>query len=1338
MADWGCCSEADLRALLAGELPDRIAESITRHLENCPGCESTASRLDMQADHFLKRLRRAVHDRVGDASKAQESSEVRTTPASDAPQMAPDATIEGAPVSGSERSVGDSIPRTPPGYTIVKELGRGGMSVVYQARQKRPDRTVALKMLLYGAYASTEKRIRLLAEAEAVARLQHPGIVPVYEVAEHEGVPFLVLEYVPGGNLAQKINGRPLPARQAAEIVVVLARAIAHAHQEGIIHRDLKPANVLLTTGGQPRISDFGLAKQEQAELTASGDVLGTPSYMAPEQARGSVRLVGPATDIYALGAILYELLTGRPPFLAATVLETLEQVCAREPISPRRLNPKIPRDIDTICLKCLEKDRARRYASAQELAEDLKRFVDGRPVVARPVSAFNKAFRWCQRNPGWTAMAATLTGLLVFIVIGTSMSAAYLRMALTQSQQSLWEAYLEEARASRMSKRSGQRVRSLDAIRRALALPVPPGHALQELRTEAIASMALSDIRVSREWPGLANDTNDIDFSDDFQFYARADKEGGASVRRVADDVEVARLPGFGTKGYFSPHLSPDGTHLVVRNSGSGQGRVWRLRDAAPELRWELPEGALRSASFSLDGHLLAQIDFEGRLEFFDLLSGKRTSATSAGRVRTIAFHPNNKQFLTVTRIGDQDWCCLCELPHNGVTAKFAPGVTIRGCRWHPDGRTLAIMTSDNRVVFWDVTTGKTDRILSHPAPVIVRATFNHTGDLLVTSSDRLRCWNPRTCQQVFEMPFRPACLRFSPDDRLLACDLVMEGGLVRLHEVAVGREYISLRRGSLFGSPAVSPNGAFLVASTEDGVRLWDLTTGQELALFPGTQGTSGVLFAADGGALFTHGPQGLWCWPIHEEGEARLQIGPPQMRSLNTQGGGLSQSNDGRVLACCPGRIANDGTGQRSLRIFQSDVESCSVSPDGRYVAFGSYSGIGQPDFAVYEAASGNRVFTGPVGIEGSDVAFSREGRWLAATSGGTRLWSAESWKPHRFVGGSKPAFSPDECTLAVETGSGSIRLVDVATGQDLARFEDPEQIISESLTFSPDGTRLIATSSRALSIHVWDLRRIRLQLAEMGLDWEAPPFPAAGPSNVSSLPTVVVDPSGFAFPASTEAAAWSLAISLLPLNPEAHYRRALAHVALSNDRPERHRDAAVADFRRAVRLHPDFLSLVNRTPARTTDLNGLAWWCVSEVSDLVDAGVVLAKQAVTQDETDFNLLNTLGVALYRTGRYQDAVVTLEKSLGKGDPGMAAYDLYFLAMCHFRLGDKTKATDCMKRAIASHERNASQLGATVLQELSRFRAEAESCLRKSAPSTSSRAEPGNPALLSAPAAR
>ncbi|HEV3262371.1 MAG TPA: serine/threonine-protein kinase, partial [Gemmataceae bacterium] len=280
--------------------------------------------------------------------------------------------------------VTEPAPRHIAGYEILGVLGRGGMGVVYQARQVKLRRLVALKMILAGQHAGPEQLARFRAEAEAVARLQHANIVQIHEVGEHDGQPFFSLEFVEGGSLAHKLAGVPEPPAQAARLVETLARAIEAAHQRGIIHRDLKPANVLLTADGTPKITDFGLAKHLQDEpavskgepgvstaggLTATGAVLGTPSYMAPEQAAGKAGEMTAAVDIYALGAILYELLTGRPPFRAATVLETLEQVRTVEPVPPSRLQPKVPRDLETICLKCLEKEPGKRYPSAQELA---------------------------------------------------------------------------------------------------------------------------------------------------------------------------------------------------------------------------------------------------------------------------------------------------------------------------------------------------------------------------------------------------------------------------------------------------------------------------------------------------------------------------------------------------------------------------------------------------------------------------------------------------------------------------------------------------------------------------------------------------------------------------------------------------------------------------------------------------------------------------------------------------------------------------------------------------------------------------------------------------------
>jgi serine/threonine-protein kinase len=340
-------------------------------------------------------------------------------------------------------SVGDD-------YEILGELGRGGMGVVYRARQVRLKRLVALKMILAGVHADPQTLARFRSEAEAVARLKHPNIVQIYEVGEREGCPFFSLEYLDGGSLAIKLRGTPLTAREAAQLMQTLANAVHYAHQNGLVHRDLKPANILLTAEGTPKISDFGLAKQVDSDAgqTRTGQILGTPSYMAPEQASGDVRRIGPACDIYALGAILYELLTGRPPFRAPTVLETLEQVRSRDPVPPRQLQPSTPRDLETICLKCLQREPHKRFASAEELAEDLRRFLAGEPIRARPVSSWERAWKWIRRRPALAALSALSAFCLLALLLTSLAYNDRLQAALAQAQTHQKEAQQNAAEA--------------------------------------------------------------------------------------------------------------------------------------------------------------------------------------------------------------------------------------------------------------------------------------------------------------------------------------------------------------------------------------------------------------------------------------------------------------------------------------------------------------------------------------------------------------------------------------------------------------------------------------------------------------------------------------------------------------------------------------------------------------------------------------------------------------------------------------------------------------------------------------------------------------------------
>jgi serine/threonine protein kinase len=346
-------------------------------------------------------------DHLEPAGRSLETLPPRTAPEDAALPLAPE--TSGDPAAAAPPQI--------PGYAILDVLGRGGMGVVYKARDLRHNRLVALKMILVGAHAGKQERTRFWAEAQAIGRLRHPNIVRLYEMGECEGRPFFSLEFVEAGSLAGQLDGSPWPARKAARLVQRLARAVHHAHQCSVIHRDLKPTNVLLAADGTPKITDFGLAKQLDTSGcdTPSDAVLGTPSYMAPEQA-GRAKHVGPEADVYGLGAILYELLTGQPPFQGDTRVDILMQVVSEDPPAPRLIRPNLAADLETVCLRCLHKDPARRYPSARALANDLGRFLAARPVRARRQGPWDAVLGWARRNP---AIAILMAVVVVLFILG-------------------------------------------------------------------------------------------------------------------------------------------------------------------------------------------------------------------------------------------------------------------------------------------------------------------------------------------------------------------------------------------------------------------------------------------------------------------------------------------------------------------------------------------------------------------------------------------------------------------------------------------------------------------------------------------------------------------------------------------------------------------------------------------------------------------------------------------------------------------------------------------------------------------------------------------------------
>ncbi len=502
--------------------------------------------------------------------------------------LLPESDTRHGPVAFQAASLPADLPQIP-GYRVEALLGHGGMGVVYRAWHLGLDRAVALKMLLAGPYARTTERERFRREAQAVAALSHPNIVQVYDVGEVDGRPYFTMELMDGGNLADKTQSVPQPARQAAALMATIADAIHAAHQAGIVHRDLKPSNILLTPpvsppceggalgGCTPKVMDFGLARRLEggSGLTVSGAPLGTPSYMAPEQARGNKDAIGPATDVYALGATLYELLTGRPPFQADSPTATLQQVVADDPVPPARLNPRVPRDLETICLKCLHKEPQRRYASAEALADDLRRFERGEPIKARPVGSSERAVRWVRRRPalaGALAFGVLLATALVVTVVWwhgqrTALEAAavaYAEADLRESERLRDRGELKASSAvlQRAKDRLGEfvppelrdRLRTavdnlelvtrLDAIRLERALVKP--RALVKAPTELLGVLTMPGTQVSKDGHAFGAETSGRHYQEAFResgIGTPGDDPAEAAVRVQASPVRGALM---------------------------------------------------------------------------------------------------------------------------------------------------------------------------------------------------------------------------------------------------------------------------------------------------------------------------------------------------------------------------------------------------------------------------------------------------------------------------------------------------------------------------------------------------------------------------------------------------------------------------------------------------------------------------------------------------------------------------------------------------------------------------------------------------------------------------
>jgi serine/threonine protein kinase/WD40 repeat protein len=1226
-------------------------------------------------------------------------------------------------------------------FRILREVGRGGMGVVYEAIQLSLGRRVALKVLPFVATLDGRQLQRFKNEAHAAAQLHHTNIVPVYAVGCERGVHYYAMQFIDGQTLAaliadlRQMAGLEAPAprvaetatppvaalttersannpaffRTAARLAMQAAEALEHAHQLGVVHRDIKPANLLVDARGHPWITDFGLAQvQSDTRLTLTGDLVGTLRYMSPEQALAKQVVIDHRTDVYSLGATLYELLTLESVFAGADRQELLRQIAFEEPRPPQRLNKAIPAELETIVLKAVEKNPADRYATAQELADDLDRFLKDESIRAKRPSHWQRGRKWARRHQPivWSVVVATVVVLLLAVAmlalsnVRTREEKKRTEDALEQAQrekraksEQVWEALLAQARANYRSRSAGQRFETLATLREATQLARSldlPAEKFDELRKAAIAALALPDLYLAGPWNPFPADAGAFDFDEAHAIYARTDLQGACSIRRVADDVELHRLRGLGRPAF--PRLSRDARFVAVshgRERVSSTVQLWQVDGLTPRL--VLSEAKAYMGNFHPDGRQVALVYNDGAIRLFELPGGRQLHRLAPDALRRdvgIALHPKEPLVAGCSYVDDV--VQIRDVRTGKVVTSWPQTEGPTSVAWHPDGQTLAVGYGESSFIrLYDRNTRQPYRTLES-AQWGQHLTFNHAGDRLAAHgwNSYAELFDVGTGQKLFATVPIAGTRRFSRDDRRLAGGVL--DGKLGIWQVADGREYRTLTHKGLqakeeFFSAAVHPDGRLLAGGTKAGVRLWDLSGGNEVAFNPSSvRGDHQVLFEPSG-SLLTLGPTGVFRWPVRREsGRAagQLVVGPPERLPLPA-GCALGQSGDGRVIVTCSraagstqpyagGWVLHADRPSQPIRLDAgADLLHIAVSPDGQLVVTVTMGGLAK----IWDARDGR--FVKQLAERGAGQPwFSPDGRWLSNGLDGGRLFAVGTWEPGRRVGGAG-VFAPDSKLMALGTAAGVARLVNPATGRELAVLEGPNEATLYP-TFTPDGTKLIGLGNGKIrAVHVWDLRLIRRHLVEMGLDWAAPAYPPPDPGSKASD----------------------------PLKLEVH-RGDFARPALT---PEQRATHAIELYRRALAKNPD----------NALACNHLAWVYLTTPEALRDAkqAVSLAENAVRLASESGVYRKTLGLAYYRAGRYRDAVKVLRPNLKRRGDAVLAFDLYFLAMSYHRLGETERARDYFTLAErwtkAQRSLPAADLSATKFEELNGFRAEAAKLL-------------------------
>ena len=1080
---------------------------------------------DQQSFHLLDRP-------IMEHGKPSETWKLRDEPSSSDPKWSGTNTQR----IGSKSSPGESNKRseeTPEisGYEIFEELGRGGMAVVYRARQIKANRFVALKMIRTGSHARKEELQRFRTEAEALARLQHPGIVQIFDVGEYQDKPFFSLELCTEGNLDRYLTGTPLKARQAAELLLGLSRAVHAAHEAKIIHRDLKPANVLLTPRSldaqmksgdshpsleslAAKVTDFGLAKKlDDVGQTHSGMIMGTPSYMSPEQARGN-KDVGVRSDVYSLGAILYQCLTGRPPFKAASSAETLLQVIHEEPVAPRQMQAAVPRDLETVLLKAIDKDPNRRYQSADALADDLRRFLDGEPVAARRISPMERWLKWTTRHPAAAALYVLAPVVLMLALLGGGATWLWQRAETAKTQEqasrSLAEQREKQAEAEREKARSAQK--KAESAKRIADVAKE-----EALAANAKAEKALYFNRVVRaqfEWSNnrvgqakrLLNECPK-QFRDWEWYY----------LHHLCN-TELFTLEGhkFHVKQVA---FSPDGNLLV---SGAG--------NPAPQLiLWDTKSGKklrtiddmkvqLHALCFSPDGKLIARAGFGSPgLRIFDAESGKPVLSLP-GQI-SVCFSPNSKHFVTgaegkTATVWDvKTGKPLRTIQHSGQVADVA---------YSPDGKWVA-STNGKKVRIWEAGSGDEKWTLEGHTRGVHHLCFSPNGNRLATASEdqTLKVWDMSTGRELLTIRGhldRLSDVCFSPDGEIIAGS--SSDTTVRLWDSQNGQEIRTYRghTGTVLGL-AYSPDGKQIASASSDGtVKIWDASHAQQSRTCPEIPaGVHGLCFSPDSKRLAGGEASKVTIWNTQDL--TRIDTVRQKDRVV-----GVSFNKSGTLLAAASTelvvrnaktlerihrlqghkrfvwdarfspdgkRLASAGGEDRTVKVWSTQtgkivhtldcrqrlVSQVCFSPDGKHIAS---AGHRENAVQIRDAATGELVRTIPLIMSPRSLRYSPDGKRIAVGGGHkVSLLDAETGRQIYTCKGHLGrvmciCFSPDGRRLASTGQDRTIRIWDVKTGDQTLVLTGHRQSVN-AVCFSPDGKHL-ASSDGAIGspgvIKIWD--------------------------------------------------------------------------------------------------------------------------------------------------------------------------------------------------------------------------------------------------------------------------